>query len=135
MPNRHMNRLIKNKLPQPIYKINTYGLLYFLLDAFGGGGVLDRLRLWPRDIAAGLGAGSRDPLRVLERLLWKHPSGIFFNNYRTIRRQNKTHAAGMRHGRDKLKLNIVPLDPTFCPTWWIQRIKRRQNVFNLFLNV
>lgn len=50
----------------------TYGLLYFLLDAFGGGGVRDRLRLWPRDMTAGFGAGSLDPLRVLERLLCNH---------------------------------------------------------------
>lgn len=49
----------------------TYGLLYFL-DAFGGGGVRDRLLLRPMGIPTdcfGPGSRSRDPLRVLERLL------------------------------------------------------------------
>lgn len=100
----------------------TYGLLYFLLEAFGGGGVRDRLRLWPRDMVGGFGAGSRDPFRVLERLLWNHPA-----IYRQLPlKPGKNTICKIERAKRERWLILVPHDRT----WWIIKINNKSIAIN-----
>lgn len=113
-------------------RLCTYGLLYFLLDVFGGGGVRDRLRLCPRDITAAFGTGSREPLRVLERLLWNaqaSPTWINIANEHKIKGTRRTLKVTI------YKINIVPLDQTWCARRWIAQKQNKVHFCTSSINI